>query len=47
MNDQAPPHISKDEARHPSQESIFSRMYPQSPSFGQHPQLVTVGEGRV
>lgn len=36
-----PPPTSKAEPRHPREETYFSRLYPQSHSFGQLPKMVT------
>jgi len=37
--------VSKAEPSHPTEETHFSRLYPQSHSFGHYPELVSIGEG--
>ena len=41
----APHPISEAEPSHPTEETNFSRLYPQSRSFGHYPKLMTMGEG--
>ena len=44
--DRASHSISKGAARHPAEETHFSRLYPGSYSFSHNPKFMTRGEGR-